>query len=209
MVRVQADPTEYKVAARVLRPIAGSPRFVVDRCRKPIPAWARLAPCSRPSTPLRALRWPSASVDRRCARRLLVLRPGRRNGPQPNKETSSRGRGGRRRIPLDRNRPIQGAIPECAAGIHRGGGADGLALAGALHHGSLPLHAPGFAMHGIGTKPGLIPKPDLAASGAGLPSNGGEPLTPPVLDRIGIPLIGPLQRLLLRQSQLGEQRADR
>src|SRR3954449_1038208 len=80
MVQVQADPTEYKVAARDLRPIAGSPRFVVDRCRKPVPAWARLAPCSRPSTPLRAaLRWPSASVDRRGARRVLVCRPGRRN----------------------------------------------------------------------------------------------------------------------------------
>src|SRR3954451_24708250 len=122
MVRVQADPTEYKVAARVLRPIAGSPRFVVDRCRKPIPAWARLAPCSRPSTPLRALRWPSASVDRRCARRLLVLRPGRRDGPQPNKETSSRRRGGRRtRIPLDRKRPIQvpAGEPPHAAGLRR------------------------------------------------------------------------------------------
>src|SRR5271168_4958692 len=34
-------------------------------------------------------RWPSAILDRGCARRLGVVRPGRRNGPfQPNQETS-------------------------------------------------------------------------------------------------------------------------
>ena len=35
----------------------------------------------------RLWRWPSASVDRHCARRLPELRPGRRNAVQPNKET--------------------------------------------------------------------------------------------------------------------------
>ena len=64
-------------------------------------------------------------------------------------------------------------------------------------------------MHRVGTKPGLIPKPNLAARGAGLPGNGGEPLAPPVLDRLGIALIGPLQRLLRGQPQLGKQGADR
>ena len=34
-------------------------------------------------------RWPAAILDRRCARRRRVIRPGRRNGPfQPNRETS-------------------------------------------------------------------------------------------------------------------------
>jgi hypothetical protein len=86
------------------------------------------------------------------------------------------------------------AIPECAAGVHRGGGADGLPLTGPLDHGGLPLYAPGLAVHGIGTKPELIPKPDFAARGASLTGNGGEPLAPPVLDRGGIAPIDPLQR---------------
>jgi len=33
-------------------------------------------------------RWPSASVDRLCARRIAKVRPGRRNAVQRNKETS-------------------------------------------------------------------------------------------------------------------------
>ena len=35
----------------------------------------------------RVPRWPAASVDSPCARRLSELRPGRRNAVQPNKET--------------------------------------------------------------------------------------------------------------------------
>src|SRR4051794_8354355 len=74
---------------------------------------AVLAPVNTASRRLR--RWPAASVDRRCAQRLLLLRPGWRNGPQPNKETSSMGprdrdRASRRppaKISLDRKRPIQ------------------------------------------------------------------------------------------------------
>ena len=54
------------------------------------PACLMIAPCSQPfnAASRRRLRWPSASVDRRCARRFARFRPGRRNGPQPNKETS-------------------------------------------------------------------------------------------------------------------------
>src|SRR5271155_2184204 len=54
-----------------------------------------MASCSPPSRTLRAAqaRWPSAILDRGCARRLGVVRPGRRNGPlQPNQETSQVGR---------------------------------------------------------------------------------------------------------------------
>src|SRR5271165_560145 len=55
-----------------------------------------VAPCSPPSRTLRAARrarWPAAILDRGCARRLGVVRPGRRNDPcQPNQETLPNGR---------------------------------------------------------------------------------------------------------------------
>src|SRR5271170_4027383 len=54
-----------------------------------------MASCSPPSRTLRAAqaRSPSAILDRGCARRLGMVRPGRRNGPfQPNQETSQVGR---------------------------------------------------------------------------------------------------------------------
>src|SRR3954470_1773911 len=51
------------------------------------PARLSLAPCSPPSRTLRAAsRWPAAILDRSCAQRLRELRPGRRNGSQPNRE---------------------------------------------------------------------------------------------------------------------------
>ena len=64
-------------------------------------------------------------------------------------------------------------------------------------------------MHGIGTKPRLIPEKYLAARGASLAGNLRENSAPPFLDRLGIALVGALQRLLRRQPQLGEQFADR
>src|ERR1700704_6842565 len=52
------------------------------------PVRLSLAPCSPPSRTLRAAsRWPAAILDRSCAQRLRELRPGRRNGSQPNRET--------------------------------------------------------------------------------------------------------------------------
>src|SRR6478609_3275289 len=52
------------------------------------PARLSLAPCSPPSRTLRAAsRWPAAILDPSCAQRLRELRPGRRNGSQPNRET--------------------------------------------------------------------------------------------------------------------------
>src|SRR6201996_2004824 len=53
------------------------------------PSRSSLAPCSPPSSTLRAApRWPAAMLDRGCVRRLGEIRLGRRNGPrQPNKET--------------------------------------------------------------------------------------------------------------------------
>jgi hypothetical protein len=36
----------------------------------------------------RLRRWPAAILDRACARRLAVIRPGRKNAAQPNRKTS-------------------------------------------------------------------------------------------------------------------------
>jgi hypothetical protein len=49
-----------------------------------------VAPRARPSRTLRAACGGglAAILDRRCARRMTVLRPGRRNAAQPNRETS-------------------------------------------------------------------------------------------------------------------------
>jgi len=45
------------------------------------PSAARVPSCSRPSMTLRAAsRWPSAIIDRRCARRHVMRRSGRRDG---------------------------------------------------------------------------------------------------------------------------------
>jgi hypothetical protein len=75
--------------------MAGSPRFAVDR-RQQLPqtgpdlgeAGAVLATVN--TAPRRHRRWPSASVDRRCARRTLAGRPGRRNGPFQAEQRNSR-----------------------------------------------------------------------------------------------------------------------
>ena len=54
----------------------------------------------------RLRRWPSAMLDRGCARRLAQTRPGRRNGPaQPNRET-----------PLAAQQTAQGSVPRVAGG---------------------------------------------------------------------------------------------
>src|SRR5436190_6152933 len=110
---------------------------------------------------------------------------------------------------LDLQPTVISAVPEPAAGSHRRGRADRLPLARALNHRRLPLLAPGLAVHGIGTKPRLVPEIDFATDSFGLPRNGGEPFAAPLLDRLRIALIGSLQRLLRCQSQLREQFANR
>ena len=66
----------------------------------------------------RLWRWPSASVDRRCARRITELRPGRRNGSQPNKETSL---WPSHFAELDARNCEQGAIPRRLAAMRSAG----------------------------------------------------------------------------------------
>ena len=100
MVRIQMDLPNTSLRRETSRAMAGSPRFVLDRllrqqrglaARHGVGApdlaevGAVLAPVNIAARRLR--RWPSANVDRRCARRSLVFRPGRRNGSQPNQET--------------------------------------------------------------------------------------------------------------------------
>ena len=99
MVRAARGPPDTRSRREASRPRASSPRFVpLGSNRKKglrcgtgpdlAEAGAVLAPLNTAARRLR--RWPAASVDRRCARRSLVLRPGRRNGSQPNQETSPR-----------------------------------------------------------------------------------------------------------------------
>ena len=64
-------------------------------------------------------------------------------------------------------------------------------------------------MHGIGTEPRLVPEEDLTAFHSGLSCNGRIAHALPALDCGRIALIGTLQRLLRRQIEPGEQRADR
>ena len=59
---------------------------------------------------------------------------------------------------LGRQSTVVGAIPKCAPRVHRRGRADRLPLARPLDHRCLTFLAPGLAVHGIGTKPRLIPE---------------------------------------------------
>ena len=84
-VELAADdrPWRYEPNASCSRLVS---RMVISSALAP--ARLSLAPCSPPSRTLRAAsRWPAAILDRSCAQRLRELRPGRRNGSQPNRET--------------------------------------------------------------------------------------------------------------------------
>jgi hypothetical protein len=62
-------------------------------------------------------------------------------------------------------------------------------------------------VHGIGAKSRLIPEEHFSAACFRLACNRRIGLAPPPLDRIGIALIGALQRLLRCQAELGQQGA--
>jgi hypothetical protein len=77
--RRETSPSEDITACHPYRP----------RCASP--TCPSLPLCSPPSRTLRvAPRWPAALLDRGCAQRLRIVRPGRRNGCQPNQETRPR-----------------------------------------------------------------------------------------------------------------------
>ena len=79
-------------AASVRAPVAAGWYRASSCLLSPLDLVLSVAPCSPPSRTLRAAHggwWPAAILDRGCARRLGVVRPGRRNGPfQPNRKTS-------------------------------------------------------------------------------------------------------------------------
>ena len=62
-------------------------------------------------------------------------------------------------------------------------------------------------MHSVRTKPGLIPKIDLAPGRFCLRGNGRKRFAPPCLDRFRIALVSPLQRFLWGQPEIGQQTA--
>lgn len=98
-----------------------------------------------------------------------------------------------------------GAVPEGARGRHRRGRADRLPLAGPRHHRGLAAYAPGLAVHRVGPKARFVPEQDLGTRALGLRSNPRVLLALPALDRLGVALIGALQRLLRRQPQPRQQ----
>ena len=102
-----------------------------------------------------------------------------------------------------------GAKPERPVGVDRRGGTERLTLSGSVHDRRLAAHAPGLTVHRISTEARLIPEKHLATVLFRLTGDGWEGFTLPAFNRLGVPLIGSLQRLLRRQSQFRQQLPDR
>lgn len=102
-----------------------------------------------------------------------------------------------------------GAEPEPAPGIDRRRRTDRLALARTLDHRRLAAQPPGLAMHGIGPEAGLIPEEHVGTLAPRLAGKGWEDFALPAFDGFRVALIRPLQRLLRRQPELGQQLAHR
>ena len=64
-------------------------------------------------------------------------------------------------------------------------------------------------MYRVGTESGFIPEEDPSVLRLGLPGDGREGLSLPLLNGVRVALIGALQRLLWRQSQSGQQFPNR
>src|SRR6266404_310815 len=102
-----------------------------------------------------------------------------------------------------------GAEPKLAAWTHRGGRRDRLPLPGSIHNRRLAAQTPSLSMHCVGAKAGFVPKQNLRAVAFGLAGQRRIGLLLPQGNGFRISLIGALQRLLRRQLQLRQQRADR
>jgi hypothetical protein len=120
MVWVQPDPTEYKVAARGFARQAGFPRFVLvqlgcnqraatreSEAKIPGRAKAGAVLAAVNTAPRRLRRWPSASVDRRCAPRALVFGRGEETAASTEQRNTRKGGRGDE-ISLTSKGPIQG-----------------------------------------------------------------------------------------------------
>src|SRR5450631_2631689 len=101
-----------------------------------------------------------------------------------------------------------GAEPKLPARTHRRGGGDRLPLPRSVHNRSLAAQSPGLSMNGVGAKTGFIPKQNLCAVAFSLAGQRRIRLLLPQGYRLRISLIRTLQRLLWRQLQLRQQRAD-
>src|SRR5712692_8126963 len=106
-------------------------------------------------------------------------------------------------------RALVGTKPEGPARIERRGGRNRLALPRPVHHRRLAAQPPGLAMHRVSPKPGLIPEEDVRALALGSTGDRGIDLALPALDRLRVALVGALQRLLRREPEFREQRANR
>ena len=102
-----------------------------------------------------------------------------------------------------------GSKPERSLGIDRRGGAYALALSRSVDHRRFASLRPGLAMHGIGTKAGLVPETDFSARHFGLLGDSWKGIALPALNGLWIALIGSLQWLLRRQVEFGKQTACR
>lgn len=99
--------------------------------------------------------------------------------------------------------------PERAFGTNCGCGNDALALTGHIDYGRLALSTPSLAVHRIGPESGFIPEVDVRLVALGLAGDRGIGLALPTGDGFGVALVGPLQRLLGRQSSPRQQRPYR
>ena len=93
------------------------------------------------------------------------------------------------------------AEPERSLGIDCRSGAHRLSLSGALYNRGMASRCPGLAMNRVGPESGFVPEEHLGPLRLGLLGNGWIGFALPLLDRFGIALIRPLQRLLRREPQ--------
>ena len=173
MVRASPGPPDTRLRRDLARAMAGSPRFVPRRARLDggsrgwhrRPTWPRVAPCSRPSTPLRAayggglrpVLTAAARGDCRCSGRggETALSRTEKHRPRLGIVAAQSPTSQRQHFDLDTGNPIQGL---CKTGRGRIGGPDHHALAGRRPGAKWPLVermlAPAPPWPARGTQPG-------------------------------------------------------
>src|SRR5665213_101943 len=104
---------------------------------------------------------------------------------------------------------LVGTAPKLPARTHRRGAGDRLTLPRAIDDRSLPAQSPPLSMTGVAEKARFVPKQNLRAVALRLPGQRRIRLLLPQGNRLRVPLIRTLQRLLRGQLQLRQQRAYR
>src|SRR5665213_3459154 len=114
---------------------------------------------------------------------------------------------------LDEVFAVQGALvrtePELSARTYRRGSRDRLTLPRPIDDRSVPAQPPRLSMNGVGAKARFVPKQNLRPVALGLLGQRRIRVLLPQGNRLGIPLIRALQRLLRGQLQLRQQGAYR